>query len=60
MNYKEANFKKITFKNLTKYSLFAASLILLGNLFHSLGAKSRKEFSPYIYIYLWLFGMIKN
>ena len=39
-------------------SLLAASLMWLGNLFHSLGADVRKDFSPYIAE--WLLATFKS
>jgi len=33
-------------------SLLAASLIWFGNLFHSLGADTQKDFSPYITVWV--------
>ena len=38
----------MSFKNPTKSSLLARNILLLGNLFHSLGIDTWKGFSPYI------------
>jgi len=58
MYYKYANLDKCILRTLQHISLLAASLISFDNLFHGLGADARKDFSPYIAV--WLFGDVKS